>query len=52
MTGKTAAFRVARGFSLGTETGENSEVSTSPLKFEKASSGLTGFAQGLFTAVA
>jgi hypothetical protein len=50
--GKTAAFRMARGFSLGTETGENSEVSTRPSKFEKASSELTGFTQALFTAVA
>jgi hypothetical protein len=48
----TAAFRVAKGFSLGTETGENSEVSTGSVRFQEASSGLTGFAQAFFTAVA
>jgi hypothetical protein len=48
----TAAFRLAKGFSLGTETGENNEVSTGSRKFQKASSGLEGFAQAFFTAVA
>jgi hypothetical protein len=48
----TAAFRMATGFSLGTETGENNEVSTGSGKFQEASSGLQGFAQVFFTAVA
>jgi hypothetical protein len=43
---------MARGFSLGTKTGENNEVSTGPREFEEASSELKGFAQTFFTAVA
>jgi hypothetical protein len=52
MAGMTAVFRTARSFSLGTETGENNEVSTGSRKFQEVSSGPTGFAQGFFTAVA
>jgi hypothetical protein len=48
----TSVFRTARGFSLGTEAGENNEVSTGSRKFQKVSSGLTGFAQAFFTEVA
>jgi hypothetical protein len=43
---------MGRGFSLGTAAGEKDEVSTGSRKFQDVSSGLTGFAQGFFTAVA
>jgi hypothetical protein len=48
----TAAFRLAKGFSLGTATGENNGLSTGSKKFREASAGLKGFAQAFFTAVA